>query len=134
MCNRGSFALALHCDWWSNMVSLIVPCPIPLDRPALKDVKPCCPEEPQDHVDHVGPPGDAQPLLVDQKQAAVEEKERELDEGESGAHEHHTQPDMLQDRICQSCHHDPSMESELTNLEDVRDIPGHMWILGIDPP
>lgn len=99
MCNGGSIALAILCDRWSNVVSLIVPCPIPLDRPALKDIKSCRPERPQDDIDHVGPPGDTQPFLIDQKQAAVEEEKRELDEGESRAYEYHTQPDMLQDRM-----------------------------------
>ena len=105
MFNGGSVALALLCNRWPNMVLLIISCPIPLDRPALKDVKSGCPKEPQDDIDHVGPPGDAQPFLVDQKQAAVEEEKRELDEGESRAYEHHTQPDMLHNRIRQDWHH-----------------------------
>lgn len=57
MSNSGSVALALHCR--SDMVSLVVLRPIPLDRPALKDVESSCSEEPQNDIDHVGPPSDA---------------------------------------------------------------------------
>ena len=56
------------------MVSLIVPCPVPLHRPALKHIEPCSSEEPQNNVDHVGPPGYAEPILVDHEQAAIEEE------------------------------------------------------------
>ena len=77
------------------MIFLIVTKPIPLHGPALKNIEPCCPEEPQDNIHHVGPPGDTQPSLVDHEQAAIEEEKRELDEGESRAYEHHTYPDML---------------------------------------
>ena len=104
MPNGGGFALAHLCR--SNMIALVVPCPIPLDRPALKDVETCCPEEPQNDIEHVGPPSDVQPFLVDQKQTAVEEEERKFDEGEGRAYKHHAQPDMLQDRIRQDCHRD----------------------------
>lgn len=100
------------------MVSIIVPCPIKLDRPALKNVKPCRPEEPQDGIDHVGPPGDSQPFLVDQEQTAIEEEKRKLDARECWAYEHHTQPDMLKDRKRQDCYHVPSFRGELTNPED----------------
>ena len=89
-------ALAFLCaDWWFNMVSWIVLNPIPLDRPALKDIESCCAKKPQDDIDHVSPPENAQPFLVDQKQAAVEKKQSELDEGKGRSYEHHTQPDML---------------------------------------
>ena len=63
MLDGGSIALALH--WWSNVVSLVVAYPIPLDGPALKDIESCCPKKPQDDVDRIGPPSDAQPFLID---------------------------------------------------------------------
>lgn len=99
MPNGGGVALALDRRRWLNMVPLVVPHPIPLDGPALEDVESCCSEEPEHDVDQVGPPGYAQPFLVDEEEAAVEEEERELDEGEGGAGEYHAYPDMLSDRV-----------------------------------
>ena len=74
MSNGSRVALTIHCGRRPIMVYLIVPCPVPLDWPALKDIKACCPEEPQDDIDQIGPPGDPQPFLIDQEDAAVEEE------------------------------------------------------------
>ena len=99
MLYRCRIALALDPSRWLKMVAVVVLQPIPLDGPALEEIKPRRTKHPEHDVGQVDPPSDAQPLLVHKEEAAIEEKERELDSGEGRTGEDHGDPDMLYGRL-----------------------------------
>ena len=69
--------------------------PIVICGDALKDEVDGCADEPEDGVDKVDPPEDAEPALIDKEDAAVEEKEAEFDAEEAGAVEDGCNPYVL---------------------------------------
>ena len=72
-------ALPMLITWRRSVVTRIVPIPVPSNRPALKKIKSSSSKGPEQDVDEIGPPGNAEPLLVYQEDTAVEEEESQLD-------------------------------------------------------
>ena len=70
--------------------------PVPIRRPALKEIKAGRTDKPGKLIDEVGPPGYTQPALVDDEEATVEVKETDPNGAEEGDLEDDGYPDVLE--------------------------------------
>ena len=93
--------LALACSgiWRVGLIFLVIAHPIPLDGPTLEKIEARGAKGPKDSVDEVGPPGDAEPFLVDKEKAAIEEEQGEFDEDESDTLHDHGYPNKLESLV-----------------------------------